>query len=46
MMRLPPDFDPGPFEPEAPSDRTTIRVVLSLFAAGMIACGIAFALLR
>lgn len=45
-MRLPPDIDPGAFEPDTVSDRTTIRVVLSLFAVGMFACGIAFALLR
>lgn len=42
--RFPPDWRPP--KPREPSDRTTIRVVLSLFAAGMIACGIAFALLR
>lgn len=41
---MPPDI--GEPEPTDPSDRTTIRVVLSLFAAGMLACGIAFALLR
>lgn len=39
-----PDWEPPP--PRDPRDRTTILVVLSLFAAGMIACGIAFALLR
>ena len=42
--RFPPDWRPP--KPRDPRDRTTIRVVLSLFAAGMIACGIAFALLR
>lgn len=41
---MPPDWRPP--KPRDPRDRTTIRVVLSLFAAGMIACGIAFALLR
>lgn len=40
----PPDCPPP--KPREPSDRTTIRVVLSLFAAAMLACGIAFALLR
>ena len=41
---MPPDI--GEPEPIDTSDRTTIRVVLSIFAAGMLACGIAFALLR
>lgn len=41
---IPPDWEPP--LPREPSDRTTIRVVLSLFAAGMVVCGIAFALLR
>ena len=43
--RFPPDYEP-PLPRDAETNRTTIRVVLSLFAVGMIACGIAFALLR
>jgi len=42
--RFPPDWSPP--KPRDPSDRTTIRAVLAIFAAGMVVCGIAFALLR
>lgn len=46
-MRLPPDIDPAPnmFEP-ARTNRRSLATVLSVFAAGMVACVIAFALLR
>lgn len=46
-MRSPPDIDPAPdmFEPTR-TNRRSLAIVLSVFAAGLIACVIAFALLR
>lgn len=43
MLPLPPDIDPGPFEPDdATTNRTTLAVVLSVFALGLAVCVWAF----
>jgi hypothetical protein len=43
-FRFPPDYEP-PLPADVATNRATLRVVLSLFAAGIAACGLAFAFL-
>lgn len=43
LSAIPSPPDCPPIEPREPSGRTTLRVVLSLFAVGIAACGLAFA---
>ena len=44
-FRFPPDYEP-PLPADVATNRTTLAVVLLIFAFGIAACGIAFALLR
>lgn len=42
---VPPDWEP-PSPKDAETNRTTLIVVLCVFAAGLAACGLAFVFLR
>lgn len=44
-FRYPPDYEP-PLPKDAETNRTTLAVVLTLFAFGIAACGLTFAFLR